>query len=61
MFVGDEWGEEDIWFLYGVFNVLLFFGFMDLIDVDKVVDYVVVCVNFDGGYGVSFGVEFYLG
>ncbi|KAK0624687.1 terpenoid cyclases/protein prenyltransferase alpha-alpha toroid [Bombardia bombarda] len=60
-FAGDEWGEEDTRFLYGAFNALSLLGLLDLVDVDKAVDHVVACANFDGGYGVSPGAESHAG
>lgn len=32
-------------------------GLLDLVDVNKAVDYVVACANFDGGYGATPGAE----
>ncbi|RYP09057.1 hypothetical protein DL765_008579 [Monosporascus sp. GIB2] len=61
VFAGDEWGEEDTRFLYGAFNALSLLGMLDLVDVDKAVDYIVACANFDGGYGVSPGAESHSG
>ncbi|KAI1485461.1 terpenoid cyclases/protein prenyltransferase alpha-alpha toroid [Biscogniauxia mediterranea] len=60
-FSGDEWGEEDTRFLYGAFNALSLLGMMHLIDVDKAVNHIVACANFDGGYGVSPGAESHAG
>ncbi|KAK1783643.1 geranylgeranyltransferase [Copromyces sp. CBS 386.78] len=60
-FAGDEWGEEDTRFLYGAFNALSLLGLLDLVDVDKAVDHVAACANFDGGYGVSPGAESHSG
>lgn len=34
---------------------------LDLIDVDKAVDYVVRCMNFDGGFGCTPGSESHAG
>jgi geranylgeranyl transferase type-2 subunit beta len=34
---------------------------LNLIDVDKAVDYIVSCANFDGGYGVAPGAESHSG
>lgn len=60
-FAGDEWGEQDTRFLYGALNALSLLGLLHLVDVDKAVDYVVACGNFDGGYGVSPGAESHAG
>ncbi|KAK4034808.1 terpenoid cyclases/protein prenyltransferase alpha-alpha toroid [Parachaetomium inaequale] len=60
-FAGDEWGEEDTRFLYGAFNALSLLGLLDLVDVDKAVNHIAACANFDGGYGVSPGAESHAG
>ncbi|KAI2463608.1 geranylgerany transferase type II beta subunit [Annulohypoxylon bovei var. microspora] len=58
---GDEWGEEDTRFLYGALNALSLLGLLHLLDVNKAVDYVAACANFDGGFGVSPGAESHSG
>ena len=60
-FCGDEWGEEDTRFLYGALNALSLLGLLSLVDVDKAVDHIVTCANFDGGYGVRPGAESHSG
>jgi geranylgeranyl transferase type-2 subunit beta len=60
-FAGDEWGERDTRFLYGALNALSLMGLLDLVDVDKVVEHVHSCANFDGGYGTSPGAESHSG
>lgn len=60
-FAGDEWGEQDTRFLYCAMNALSLMGLLSLIDVDKAVQYVTSCANFDGGYGVSPGDESHSG
>jgi len=60
-FRGDEWGEEDTRFLYAAMNALSLLGLLSLVDVEKAVDHIVACANFDGGYGVSPGAESHAG
>lgn len=60
-FAGDEWGEEDTRFLYGALNALSLLGLLSLVDVDKAVDHIAACANFDGGYGVNPGAESHSG
>ncbi|KAH6650277.1 terpenoid cyclases/protein prenyltransferase alpha-alpha toroid [Chaetomium tenue] len=60
-FAGDEWGEEDTRFLYGAFNALSLLGLLNLVDVEKAVNHIAACANFDGGYGVSPGAESHSG
>ncbi|PKS06313.1 hypothetical protein jhhlp_007061 [Lomentospora prolificans] len=60
-FSGDEWGEEDTRFLYGAFNALSLLGLLHLVDVEKAVQHVATCANFDGGYGVGPGDESHSG
>ncbi|KAI6247116.1 Geranylgeranyl transferase type-2 subunit beta [Erysiphe necator] len=58
---GDEWGEEDTRFLYAALNALSLLKMLHLVDVDKAVDYIVSCANFDGGYGTAPGAESHSG
>jgi len=60
-FAGDEWGEKDTRFLYGAFNALSLMGLLELVDVDKAVQHVHSCANFDGAYGTSPGAESHSG
>ncbi|KAI5866557.1 terpenoid cyclases/protein prenyltransferase alpha-alpha toroid [Durotheca rogersii] len=60
-FCGDEWGEEDTRFLYGALNALSLLGLTHLVDVEKAVEHIASCRNFDGGYGVSPGAESHSG
>ncbi|KAF4632653.1 hypothetical protein G7Y89_g5476 [Cudoniella acicularis] len=60
-FAGDEWGEKDTRFLYTAFNSLSLLHLMELVDMQKAVDYIVSCANFDGGYGVSPDAESHSG
>jgi geranylgeranyl transferase type-2 subunit beta len=60
-FAGDEWGEQDTRFLYGALNALSLMGLLHLVNVEKAVEYVQSCANFDGGYGTSPGAESHSG
>ncbi|KAJ9626258.1 Rab geranylgeranyltransferase [Taxawa tesnikishii (nom. ined.)] len=60
-FAGDKWGETDTRFLYGAFNALSLLGLMHLVDVQKAVEHVRSCANFDGGYGLGPGAESHSG
>lgn len=60
-FAGDEWGERDTRFLYGALNALSLMGLLDLVDVEKAVQHIHSCANFDGGYGTSPGAESHSG
>ncbi|TAQ87303.1 hypothetical protein B7494_g4386 [Chlorociboria aeruginascens] len=60
-FAGDEWGEEDTRFLYAALNALDLLKSLHLVDVNRAVEYIVSCANFDGGYGVSPGAESHSG
>lgn len=60
-FSGDEFGEEDTRFLYAALNALSLLGLLSLADVEKGVQYVDACANFDGGYGVRPGAESHSG
>ncbi|KAL3964216.1 hypothetical protein ACCO45_001220 [Purpureocillium lilacinum] len=54
-------GEEDTRFLYGAFNALSLLGLLSLVDVEKAVNHIATCANFDGGYGVRPGAESHSG
>ncbi|KAL1635162.1 Rab geranylgeranyltransferase [Neofusicoccum ribis] len=60
-FAGDRWGETDTRFLYGAFNALSLLHLMHLVNVDKAVEHIQACANFDGGYGTSPGAESHSG
>jgi len=60
-FAGDAWGETDTRFLYGAFNALSLLGYLDLVDVEKAVQYIMACENIDGGFGTSPGAESHSG
>lgn len=60
-FAGDQWGETDTRFLYAALNALSLLHMLHLVDVPKAVNYIQVCANFDGGYGVSPGAESHAG
>jgi geranylgeranyl transferase type-2 subunit beta len=60
-FAGDEWGEEDTRFVYGALNAMSLLQLMSMIDVDKAVEYIAACENFDGGFGSSPGAESHAG
>lgn len=61
VFAGDEWGEVDTRFTYGAFNILSLLGRMDAIDVNKAVEYILRCSNYDGGFGMVPGAESHAG
>lgn len=56
-FYGDEWGEEDTRFLYGALNALSLLKMLHLVNIDKAVEFIARCANFDGGFGARPGAE----
>ncbi|EFC36107.1 predicted protein, partial [Naegleria gruberi] len=74
-FSGDKWGEIDTRFSYCALNCLALLGLLETcsnyrgdkinnkkyINVEKTVDYVLSCQNFDGGFGVCPGAESHAG
>ncbi|KAJ2156562.1 Rab geranylgeranyltransferase [Coemansia sp. RSA 552] len=54
---GDEWGERDTRFAFISVAILSFFGAVDRINVDGVVEYVRKSMNYDGGFGSGPGGE----
>ena len=60
-FAGDEWGEKDTRFLFNAFLSLSLMGLLHMVDVDKAVQHINSCSNFDGAYGTSPGAESHSG
>lgn len=60
-FAGDQWGETDTRFLYGAMLALSLLNLLHLADVDKAVQHVLSCANFDGGFGSEPGAESHSG
>ena len=57
VFAGDKYGEIDTRFLYCAVNALSLLGRLHELDVEKTVDYIRRCKNFDGGFGHVIGAE----
>jgi geranylgeranyl transferase type-2 subunit beta len=60
-FNGDEWGEKDTRFLFGALLSLSLLERLHLVDVQKAVEFVQTCANYDGGYGTGPGAESHAG
>ena len=60
-FSGDEWGEIDTRFSYCSICCLGLLGRTEAIRMDRAVDYIVRCKNFDGGFGSIPGAESHAG
>lgn len=60
-FAGDEWGEKDTRFLFNAFLALSLMGLLDMVNVDKAVQHITSCANFDGAYGTQPGAESHSG
>ncbi|KAH7572053.1 hypothetical protein JRO89_XS04G0194300 [Xanthoceras sorbifolium] len=54
-FNGDMWGEVDTRFSYIAVCCLSILHWLDKINVDKAVNYIVSCKNLDGGFGCTPG------
>ena len=50
-FAGDEWLEIDTRFSYIALSCLRILGALDRVDVDKAVEFIARCKNFDGAFG----------
>ncbi|KAJ8502430.1 hypothetical protein ONZ45_g11779 [Pleurotus djamor] len=61
VFAGDSFGEIDTRFLYCAVNALSLIGHLSDLDIDKTVNYIVQCRNFDGGFGSCIGAESHAG
>jgi len=60
-FAGDEWGEMDTRFLFGGLLALSLLDLLPLVNIEKAIEHVQACANFDGGYGVGPGAESHAG
>lgn len=60
-FFGDKWGEIDTRFSFCAVMSLSLLGRLDAIDVNKAVEFVLSCMNFDGGFGSRPGSESHAG
>ena len=60
-FCGDQWGEVDTRFSYCALNCLSLLGRLDLISIPRAVDFVMRCMNFDGGFGSTVNAESHAG
>jgi geranylgeranyl transferase type-2 subunit beta len=56
-FAGDVWGETDTRFLGAALIALSLLDLTSLVDMDKAVKHLELCMNFDGGFGVCPGAE----
>ncbi|KYN01086.1 Geranylgeranyl transferase type-2 subunit beta [Cyphomyrmex costatus] len=60
-FEGDQWGEIDVRFSFCAVATLSLLNRLDAIDVEKAVQFVLKCMNFDGGFGSKPGSESHAG
>jgi geranylgeranyl transferase type-2 subunit beta len=62
-FAGDEWGEVDTRFSYCALSCLSLLGKLEanVVDVEKAVEFIQRCKNWDGGYGSVPGAESHAG
>lgn len=67
VFAGDHYGETDTRFSYCAINALSLLDVKyltpgtDVINVDKLIDHISRCRNFDGGFGSGIGAESHAG
>ncbi|CAG8505376.1 3025_t:CDS:2 [Racocetra fulgida] len=60
-FTGDEWGEIDTRFSYSALSCLSLLKRLDAVDVKKAIEFIMLCKNFDGGFGSTPGAESHAG
>ena len=60
-FYGDKWGEVDTRFSFCAVAALALLNRLDAIDVPKATEFVISCMNFDGGFGCRPGSETHSG
>lgn len=61
IFAGDKWGEVDTRFSFCAVMCLSLLQRLEAINVNKTVDFVLSCMNFDGGFGSKPGSESHAG
>lgn len=60
-FFGDQWGEVDTRFSFCAVACLKLIDCLEVIDVDRATEFVLSCLNFDGGFGCIPGAESHAG
>lgn len=60
-FNGDKWGEVDTRFSYCAISALSLLKRLDLINVNKAVEFISRCQNFDGAFGTVPNAESHAG
>lgn len=60
-FTGDSSGEIDTRFTYCVLSSLAVLNSLEAVNVSKAMDYIISCVNVDGGFGTMVGAESHAG
>nr|CAG8434237.1 3394_t:CDS:2 [Entrophospora candida] len=60
-FTGDEWGEIDTRFSYCALSCLSLLKRLDAVNIQKAVEFIILCKNFDGGFGSTPGAESHAG
>ena len=60
-FAGDTWGKTDTRFSFCAVTTLALLGKLDAINVEKAIEFVLSCMNFDGGFGCRPGSESHAG
>lgn len=61
LFSGDKWGEVDTRFSFCAVLALSLIQRLSAIDLEKAIDFVLSCMNFDGGFGSRPGSESHAG
>ena len=60
-FFGDQWGEVDTRFSFCAVACLKLIDCLEVVDVDRATEFVLSCLNFDGGFGCIPGAESHAG
>jgi prenyltransferase beta subunit len=60
-FFGDRAGEIDTRFSFCAIATLHFIGRLEVINVNRAIDFIKKCYNFDGGFGTRPGSESHAG
>lgn len=60
-FMGDQWGEVDTRFSFVAIACLAIIDRLDAVNIEQATNFVLSCLNFDGGFGCIPGAESHAG
>ncbi|CAF1210226.1 unnamed protein product [Rotaria sordida] len=60
-FIGDQWKEIDTCFSFCTVACLKLIDSLDIIDIDRATNFIMICLNFDGDFGCIPGAKSHAG